>query len=799
MRGSLAPTLTGTFSPTLISGGGSSVDTSTYLDPPVNDATIKALTKEWFALDKHVYDFTGNTCRLEKAVSTTQADFGFTVDGRFNKAAVDAWRGGEAVKLVKLYSQVGTGKEHTYANKPTIINADGTCTRHGTIKDPNTDILSRDPDNGAIGIPYATNIYGETASSGLDFSTVEVHCLFSPNTRKRGIVTSEPANLNANNTTECMWSYWLTSSNFLNSRLCAGNSTHYSTRNGTDAGGTSQNFTASVHGGALLANQGRVWTNRMDGTNWLRYEDASKQAEIALSAGNVTANATFTNGTFRTGRRENTGTDYANGLFYCIGVTGLLTDIQRTLIQSRITACAQQHLITPLATIKSYWDEWLDFRNTNPSTGVLVGDNGLLTLNHQMTGSPTWTFNYTVPNLGIAGRRSATDNADNNYIATSAYFADQHTGSFFVFGTNESSSITGFWANGPTSGDTGNIGIGRDHSVPRLIHNSSVAKDPNSYTGSYGMNDNVGGQISQSLCKYGWKLTNGDWLGEESTAGTATITAYGLSQAIALGDLLTSSAHYPSGVDCVIDSVDTTNNLMVSTAADAIALGRGGKCNNVRVRFTSTGTLPAPFVAGTDYWMRIKGAGTGQGERTFFATSADARANTNVIDITSTGTGTHTMRIQAVYNVTTLTGGSSAPSTAGTAYSPGYSLQYPHSGAGVATAGTTQLLIADFAKPAEYVLTDSLALREPWMKKGTARLYASPFLGSPLGHYDGDTARKEGNASVVHQDGTEVIRNGNSQGNNRQGTDIIWGFKAGSNLTFEQKQRFRLNLYKAFA
>jgi hypothetical protein len=750
-------------------------------------------------MDKHVYDFTGNTCRLEMATSLTQADFGFTVDGRFDKAAVDAWRGGEAVKLVKLYSQVGTGNEHTYANKPTVINADGTVTRHGCDWDSSTEQLTRSTTDGAIGIPYATNIYGETASSGIDMSTGEIHCLFSPNNRKTSGTVYDPPALGTSNTTEAFWSYATLSNNYIYSRLSAGTSLFWEARNGIGAGGTDQTLTTSLVSAKIKKNQGRVWSWRMDSTAMARYENGIRQYTTNLSAGNITANATFTNGTFRTGRREFSNSSYPAGLFYCIGVTGLLTDIQRTLIQARITACAQQHLITPLATIKGYFDEWVDFRNTNAGTGVLVGDNSLLTINHQTTGSPTFTYNYTIPNLGLVGRRSATDNADNNYIATNSYFGDQHTGSFFVFGTNETNSITGFWHNdGASASSTAGVftlGIGRDHNAPRLLTCALDSKDPNGYTnGGYGFFDNsAGASISQAHCKYNWKLSNGEWYAEASNGILATATAYGLSQSLAIGDLVTSNASYPSGVDCVIDSIDTTNNLIISAAADSVAAGRGGKIKGARVQFTSTGALPAPLATATDYYMTIKGEGSTQGQRKIYPTYADAAAETNAVDITDVGTGTHTMRIMAVFNVTTLTGGASKPPTPGFATYPGSDLGYNFSG-----SGSLQLLIADFAKPAAYDPAADLAAREPYMKNATARLYASPFLGAPIGHYDGDTALYEGNASVVHGDGTQVIRNGNSQGNNRQGTDIIWGFKAGSNLTFEQKQRFRLNLYKAF-
>ncbi len=55
------------------------------------------------------------------------------------------------------------------------------------------------------------------------------------------------------------------------------------------------------------------------------------------------------------------------------------------------------------------------------------------------------------------------------------------------------------------------------------------------------------------------------------------------------------------------------------------------------VRFSTTGTLPAPLLADTDYYVRS----TGNKTFTLHPTANDATNNTNKIDITDTGTGTH--------------------------------------------------------------------------------------------------------------------------------------------------------------
>jgi hypothetical protein len=72
---------------------------------------------------------------------------------------------------------------------------------------------------------------------------------------------------------------------------------------------------------------------------------------------------------------------------------------------------------------------------------------------------------------------------------------------------------------------------------------------------------------------------------------------------------------------------------VVTTATHGLTTGDGP------FNVSSTTTLPAGLVAGTDYWVNVINATTFK----LFASYANAIANTSPIDITDTGTGVHTM------------------------------------------------------------------------------------------------------------------------------------------------------------
>jgi hypothetical protein len=74
----------------------------------------------------------------------------------------------------------------------------------------------------------------------------------------------------------------------------------------------------------------------------------------------------------------------------------------------------------------------------------------------------------------------------------------------------------------------------------------------------------------------------------------------------------------------------------VTTADDTLNFASGSlpMGNNAKFRISSTGTLPSPLVAATDYWAR---------DRTDTSFKAAATLGGAAIDITTAGTGTITI------------------------------------------------------------------------------------------------------------------------------------------------------------
>jgi hypothetical protein len=90
-------------------------------------------------------------------------------------------------------------------------------------------------------------------------------------------------------------------------------------------------------------------------------------------------------------------------------------------------------------------------------------------------------------------------------------------------------------------------------------------------------------------------------------------------------------------------SLINTNTFTANAGTDVITYTNDWK-HLTKVRFTSSGTLPAGLSLNTDYWLIRTGATTA----TVASSLANAIAGTPV-DITDTGSGTHTLTIQMRY------------------------------------------------------------------------------------------------------------------------------------------------------
>lgn len=76
----------------------------------------------------------------------------------------------------------------------------------------------------------------------------------------------------------------------------------------------------------------------------------------------------------------------------------------------------------------------------------------------------------------------------------------------------------------------------------------------------------------------------------------------------------------------------------VDTGNDRITIADCEFVEGERVRWTSTGTLPAPIVAGTDYFINIISAVDG-----LYKVYTNQYDNTTLVNFTTTGTGVHTI------------------------------------------------------------------------------------------------------------------------------------------------------------
>lgn len=526
------------------------------IDSAIN-SSIASLAKLAFGFDRLIAGYNGNTANLARSSDNLLNSFGTTTSGRFDIDRVRKWADGSAVKLVSLIDQTGSGRIHNYPTTPQLMGSSGNVTRFGTDWNSSDGQLARSTVNGGIGINYnGTSDYGETTASGLDPTGTgfEIHMLSSFNTRKVGNsdVATDP--LSGNFTAEILYGYSTTSLNKIYERHCSGTSLYFGNRNGTDTSGTSQNL---LNTGTGVTTQPvlrfkkystRVSTLSLNDSVMERWELGSKIGRTVTSAGNVTANASMINGLFRTGRGSAVDTSFANILFGAIIVTAQLTDNQRWLLHKRLEATAQQHRLADIKNVVGLFDEWVDFRDINPSTGVITGKKGKLTVNFATGGSTNWDFAYTVKDSALVGVRNPSPASTvNTFQATTNYFSDAREASVFVFAQSDSNSICDWLqlnnsvdANGMGNGTIG-LALGRDHNGPRSVNQPDASRDANGWGGSYGWTDGAGAGISQVMCKYGYKLSGSEWFKTEISTVNTTLTANWGSVFFPLGTVLTAA------------------------------------------------------------------------------------------------------------------------------------------------------------------------------------------------------------------------------------------------------------------
>lgn len=471
--------------------------TAPTLDPPISTALLtKGLLA--FGFDRLVAGYSGNSVRLFCVANSAQQDFGFSVTtGKFDTASVLSWCPVD-VNVVQHYDQMGGAKLLT-ANGTVALVRSGIFPRFATSWSSSDGQLTRSTTEGGVGgdLGNDTGSYS-LASSGLTASTgdLEFHLLTSNNERKAAANHLADDPWGANSTQEFVLTYGFNTNVRLFEALTGGNLLYQQRFQSTATDQDTVQTNSSPNGNALKIKQfaQSVYTFKLTTTTFSTYTLGRLNATGTLGATNQTnlAAGAFDNGVLVVGNTFNTTTNstlrttlLSNAIFGGLIVTKALpTDLDRYVLEAKLSAVGQQHRIKSLPVIKSYFDEIVMMKDVNPSTGVVSGINSQLTLQYNIsTGSPNFNFSYTQPDLGIKGIYAPDDtNYDNGFKATTTYFTTVMTGTVMSLHYQDptgndpahNSNLARTFIQGTGNPYTGNpnpdwsMSLGYDHDVPSL-------------------------------------------------------------------------------------------------------------------------------------------------------------------------------------------------------------------------------------------------------------------------------------------------------------------------------------------
>lgn len=512
----------------------------------VIDSTLKPKAQLVFGMDRYVHDYTGDIVTLERSSDNAQQSFGTDSAGKLDIAAIDTWRSGADVTVVELIDQISGTKVHTYDTPAPFITSD-TPVRMGTTINTSNAALSKSGD-GCYAVDYADSHTGVTTSSGVTYTDgLEFHYLTAMNERNGYATTEVSTSETLVDNRQTIFAFGENTNNYVRVE------SNYSNFADVTRRLTPEGNLQIIGGTANAHHVYKKFAPRVAGlichdAIYGPHEGGYLVKSSALDATAQTRNTQMANGTLVTGNEMNTAStsNRLNGVMGAIIVTDTLTDFERFVLQSRMRLMADYDLDASTTEITDMVDEIIDFRNYNAGTGVLAGNKGNLTLNFNTSGE--WTENYTdtygngVPGLNLPSTQTGTDNT---FEATDSWFADSTDFTVIAFASKNGSDIQSFFSV-CQSGDEGQPGImqlGFDHATIRGVSSPDAVADPSGYSTSMGFNDQVGGNVSQSMLKYaGYKITAGDWNGNDiAAASTITLSALYGGETITSGDIQTNS------------------------------------------------------------------------------------------------------------------------------------------------------------------------------------------------------------------------------------------------------------------
>jgi hypothetical protein len=446
----------------LVQGGGvvPPIPGAVALDAPVPASMVSAgKLVAAYGFDRLVEGYSGNTIAAQNTDTSANVNLGVdSASGKFNAAGLPA-----NSNLLSMVDQAGSANALALvAGGVAALTRSGVAPRLGTVRDA-AEQLSRSATDGAVGVNLAAagSLVTGALPVLLSAGGYEVHILWSPNNRK--IASNDSTDpLAGNNTRENIACYGPNSNNQMIAYMGGGAATDFcrmqagGQNNQTQGKGASNTY-------RYKAKSQHVTSYVMSQTAFQEIEHGKQTKSIALNAATTTAiqSASMDNGVVGIGGVFSSTTTPAQAatnrgdiVFSAVIITKALTDQERFLLQAKLAAIGQQHRIASADTVKGYFDEIVDLRDTNAGTGRVAGKNGKLAVDFNV-GSGLFSAGYTIPGVGATGLRSTSTAVGASYLATDNYFADALEGTVMRLSFWESNAQDGNLAQDLSMGNAG--------------------------------------------------------------------------------------------------------------------------------------------------------------------------------------------------------------------------------------------------------------------------------------------------------------------------------------------------------
>jgi hypothetical protein len=448
----------GLLSTTAMSGGGGG-ESSTAISAPVA-YSLYGDTLEVFGFGRLTEYFAEATVRLKKVSGGEERDFTPLSDNRFDWATFNAWAGSDDTNVVRFYGQHGSGLT-AEAQGTVAFTRSGVATRCGAVYNAATGLSTRSTTQGAAAANLAGSgcfvITGVGGNVGADGLRAYVLCSFNRSKVASGIDNFSGGNHDQEsiidygtqytNNVRVIWDDVSVSAFYpvMRTQINAG----------TSVSDNSPDLTL------WLANTQRLFELTISGTNTRLREfyDTPQDitmggtAQTAVAAGSIDDGTLIVGGRFATAsggegaiNTIHTG-EYGDFALGAIVITkNTLTADETFILQNRLNNYAQEHLDVPYETFLDLFDEVMDGRKINATTGLLVGDKGKTSFQYTVApvteGTPTWDLDYIDPTTGLRCAYSpSADNMANGWTATNEYMAQKRTGTFICMWKLEDNGV----------------------------------------------------------------------------------------------------------------------------------------------------------------------------------------------------------------------------------------------------------------------------------------------------------------------------------------------------------------------